>query len=498
MLPSSGLPGLDPQVTLRGLNARLVNFLEQVNRLQEANTQLERQIAERVHRNTLQPRDWTLQERTVEELRTEVSRLLMENAQMALQTDKIQSETAHLQARCEAEKRQRQLLEREVVQLRGVRSRAEHQAVQLEAELQRSTEELEQIRQEHQQAVQALQHAAGQGDVVLMPVTEGEDGREMELSQLLEQIRTLYDGLITNSHPGPGPPEGALNQEAAAQAQANQDVEALHAARAELTEARKQWHSLQVEIESLHALERGLESSLQYTQRQYESQLQDMSREIRGLEAELCQVRSGLENQRQRHHELLNTKVRLEHEIATYRQLLEREEGRICGHNGPVLDIKLGPPDMKLKEQLVTNHCGDPVLPKPLTELRTAENDLTKSPPPLRRQKSLVILTEPESSMDGKMATVKTQEILQGNVVRESAEAHGTVETKKIDVVIKQWEGSFFKGNPKLRKKSVSLRFDLHMAAADEGCSQTQQDSLPDVEVRLVMKRSRSISTITQ
>lgn len=70
--------------------------------------------------------------------------------------------------------------------------------------------------------------------------------------------------------------------------------------------------------------------------------------------------------------------------------------------------------------------------------------------------------------------------------------------TEKIDKVIKQWEGSFFRGNPKLRKKSVSLRFDLHMAVADEGCAQTKQDSLPDVEVRLIMKRSRSIPTITQ
>lgn len=68
--------------------------------------------------------------------------------------------------------------------------------------------------------------------------------------------------------------------------------------------------------------------------------------------------------------------------------------------------------------------------------------------------------------------------------------------TEKIDKVIKQWEGSFFRGNPKLRRKSVSLRFDLHMAAANEGCAQT--DSLPDVEVCLIMKRSRSIATITQ
>uniref|UniRef100_A0A3B4WU12 Keratin 222 n=1 Tax=Seriola lalandi dorsalis TaxID=1841481 RepID=A0A3B4WU12_SERLL len=239
----------------------------------------------------------------------------------------------------------------------------------------------------------------------------------MELTQLLDRIRAQ---LCDPRH---------LTQEEAAWAQVSLGGAALREARAELAEARKQWHSLQVEIETLHALEKGLESSLQHTQRMYSNQLQDLSQVIVGLESELEQVRDGLATQRQRHSQLLNTKMRLEREIATYRRLLEREE---------------------------------------------------------------------EQDKDLPISTVKTQEILQGNVVRESAEGHGTIETEKIDKVIKQWEGSFFRGNPKLRKKSVSLRFDLHMAAADEGCAQTKQDSLPDVEVRLIMKRSRSIPTITQ
>lgn len=68
--------------------------------------------------------------------------------------------------------------------------------------------------------------------------------------------------------------------------------------------------------------------------------------------------------------------------------------------------------------------------------------------------------------------------------------------TEKVDEVIKEWEGSFFKDNPRLRKKSVSLRFDLHLAATDEGCLQTKQDNLPDIEVRLIMRRSCSIPSI--
>uniref|UniRef100_A0A667WT58 Keratin 222 n=1 Tax=Myripristis murdjan TaxID=586833 RepID=A0A667WT58_9TELE len=243
---------------------------------------------------------------------------------------------------------------------------------------------------------------------------------------------------LSHNSPASGPLNNQSSfptQEEAAWAQVSLGGAALREARAELAEARKQWHSLQVEIETLYALEKGLESSLQNTQQMYSSQLHDLSQVIAGLESELEQVRGGLATQRQRHSQLLNTKMRLEREITTYRRLLEREEGSII------------------------QSCPDKEL---------------------------------------QISTVKTQEILQGHVVRESAEGHGTIETEKIDKVIKQWEGSFFKGNPKLRKKSVSLRFDLHMAAADEGCAQTKQDSLPDVEVRLIMKRSRSIPTITQ
>lgn len=45
-------------------------------------------------------------------------------------------------------------------------------------------------------------------------------------------------------------------QEEAAWAQVSLGSTALREARAELAEARKQWHSLQVEIETLHALVR--------------------------------------------------------------------------------------------------------------------------------------------------------------------------------------------------------------------------------------------------
>nr|XP_004538776.2 keratin-like protein KRT222 isoform X1 [Maylandia zebra] len=533
----------DSSHTMWGLNARLKSFLEQVNRLQEENQQLEAQIASWGVRNTARSQDWSKQEQTVKELRAQVGKLLMENAQLALESDSMKSRAAAIQARCETEERNTRRLEEEVALLRETKRTADHSSMILHAEVHRSMTELQEMHREFE-AARALQlQRASSCDALLATATaaaaaaggrEEEDGTGMELTQLLDRIRAQCEqsrlpspgerhlglGAISNPAPGlVGPPHagagaaaasrthrGALSEEEAAWAQVSLGGAALREARAELAEARKQWHSLQVEIETLHALEKGLETSLQHTQRLYSSQLQDLSQVIAGLESELEQVRSGLATQRQRHNQLLNTKMRLEREIATYRRLLEREEGRYMGRTAQPMVLRPWRSSVvEPKENGLENGFSDlavtPDEPKsePLPDIPSllpTENGLKKSI--LYRQRSLVILTEPELDKDLPISTVKTQEILQGNVVQESAEGHGTIETEKIDKVIKQWEGSFFRGNPKLRKKSVSLRFDLHMAAADEGCAQTKQDSLPDVEVRLIMKRSRSIPTITQ
>ncbi|XP_021233897.1 keratin-like protein KRT222 isoform X2 [Numida meleagris] len=237
----------------------------------------------------------------------------------------------------------------------------------------------------------------------------------------------------------------------------DKDAEALQAARAELCEARRQWHHMQSEIESLHAVEKGLERSLRATEQQYHVQLQNLEAEIECLEKDLQEVRRGIEKQLREHEILLNTRMKLEEEIATYRSLLEQEESR---YRCSIPDRKGG-----------------------------------RRPPPSRPAFTLHADSVKKHETE-KMELMTKQAVLDGNIMKQSAEAHGTIKTEKVDEVIKEWEGSFFKDNPRLRKKSVSLRFDLHLAAAEEGCLRAQQKALPDIEVRLVMRRSCSIPSI--
>lgn len=65
-------PMQDSGQTMWGLNNRLKSLLEQVNRLQEANLQLEAQIANWGIRTATRSQDWSQQEQTVKELRAQV------------------------------------------------------------------------------------------------------------------------------------------------------------------------------------------------------------------------------------------------------------------------------------------------------------------------------------------------------------------------------------------------------------------------------------------
>ncbi|XP_074782619.1 keratin-like protein KRT222 isoform X2 [Athene noctua] len=278
----------------------------------------------------------------------------------------------------------------------------------------------------------------------------------MDVARLLRELGAARDTLLTGHQIKSIISAGARLEEATIK-RMDKDAEALKAARAELCEARRQWHHMQIEIESLHAVEKGLERSLRATERQYHVQLQNLEAEIECLEKELLEVRRGIGKQLREHEILLNTRMKLEEEIATYRSLLEQEENR----------FRCSIPDQKADKKPTTSKIAFTL---PSNGVKQDETE--------------------------KVELMTKQAVLDGNVMKESAEAHGTVQTEKVDEVIKEWEGSFFKDNPRLRKKSVSLRFDLHLAATDEGCLHAKKKTLPDIEVRLVMRRSCSIPSI--
>lgn len=71
-----------------------------------------------------------------------------------------------------------------------------------------------------------------------------------------------------------------------------------------------------------------LECTMAETEAQYSTQLAQMQGLIDNVETQLEEIRCDLERQNQEYQVLLDTKARLEQEIATYRRLLDREDSR--------------------------------------------------------------------------------------------------------------------------------------------------------------------------
>ncbi|KAL0613421.1 LOW QUALITY PROTEIN: Keratin, type I cytoskeletal 18 [Plecturocebus cupreus] len=95
------------------------------------------------------------------------------------------------------------------------------------------------------------------------------------------------------------------------------------AAEMTLTELRHTVQSLEIDLDSMRNTKISLENSLREMKARYALQMEQLNGILLHLESELAQIRAEGQRQAQEYEALLNIKVKLEAEIATYRRLLE-------------------------------------------------------------------------------------------------------------------------------------------------------------------------------
>ncbi|KAL0627065.1 Keratin, type I cytoskeletal 18 [Plecturocebus cupreus] len=98
-----------------------------------------------------------------------------------------------------------------------------------------------------------------------------------------------------------------------------------------LTELRCVVQSLEINLDSMRNLKASLENSLREAEARYAMQMEQLNRVLLHLDLELTQTWEEGQHQAQVYKILLNIKVKLEAEIATYCRLLEDGEDFNCG-----------------------------------------------------------------------------------------------------------------------------------------------------------------------
>ncbi|XP_041097646.1 keratin, type I cytoskeletal 18 [Polyodon spathula] len=318
----SGLVGNEKE-TMIGLNDRLAAYLETVRSLEQANSKLEFQIREALEKKGPTTRDLSPFEKTLEDLRKKVYDMTLDNSRLVLQIDNARLAADDFRVKFESEYSIRQSVENDIIGLRKVIDDTNMGRMNLESEIESLKEELIFIKQNHSQEVNDLRNQIAQSGVqVDVDAPKGQD-----LAQVLAEVRAQYEGMAQkNRDELKAWHEQKLTE---VEVEVIQNTEALQGAKTEVTELRRQVQSLEIELESQRSMKASLEDSLRDTEMRNNMEMERYNSMILQLEAELGNLRSNIQMQASEYEALLNIKMKLEAEIATYRRLLDGEDFRL-------------------------------------------------------------------------------------------------------------------------------------------------------------------------
>ncbi|KAL7860132.1 hypothetical protein SRHO_G00152790 [Serrasalmus rhombeus] len=305
------------KVAMQNLNDRLASYLDKVRSLEKANSKLELQIRDALEKRGPDVHDYSRYQAILDDLRKKVFDATVDNARLVLQIDNARLAADDFRVKYESELSIRQSVEADIAGLRKVIDDTNIGRMNLESEIEALKEELIFLKKNHDNEVNDLRNQIAQSGVqVDIDAPKGQD-----LSQIMEEIRAKYEKMAQKNQEELKAWHESQIQEV--QVQVTQNTEALQGARTEVNDLRRQLQTLEIELESQKSLKASLEGTLRDTELRYNGEIENLNSIIMQLEAELMQLRNNIKQQTQEYEVLLNMKMKLEAEIATYRRLLD-------------------------------------------------------------------------------------------------------------------------------------------------------------------------------
>ncbi|XP_036375264.1 phakinin [Megalops cyprinoides] len=321
VLPQPGERGYH-QPGFESLNGCLLEYRDKVRALEQLNQQLEEQIRHCLDRKASSAGTWGTLRQDWEDIYRQVSEAILDNARLMLQTENIQATAEDFKDRYENEQPFRKAVEEEINALYKVIDDANLTKMDLETQIDSMKAELEDLARNYEEDVRVLYNelAGRQLDEPDAPI-------ETSLDQILGYIRSHWEKAIEKNR---AETDAYLEYKQAEtlNTKMSHEEKELESLKSECNDAGCKIQSLQAEIESMRALKRGLENSLNDARHWHDIELQNLGSVIGKLEAELGDVRCDIEQQRRDFDTLLANKMRLELEIGTYHGILDGEESR--------------------------------------------------------------------------------------------------------------------------------------------------------------------------
>nr|XP_009501427.1 PREDICTED: keratin, type I cytoskeletal 10-like [Phalacrocorax carbo] len=313
----ASLLSTNEKLTMQNLNDRLASYLDKVRHLEDENTHLEQLIREWYkNQGPTSVRDYSQYYRTIEELQNQIVGANVDLNKILLDIDNTRMTVDDFRLKYETEYTLHQSVASDINGLRPLLDQLTLARSDLETQFESLKEELIYLKKNHEEEIKGLQTQSG-GDVnVEVNATPG-----INLMEKLNEMRCEYERLIENNR------REVESWYETKMEEVNQQVHSsgqeIQSGNQQISELRREFQSLEIELQSQISLVQSLQSNLEDTERRYNMQLQQIQGMIGPVEEELASIRCEMESQNEEYKNLLGIKTRLEQEIAQYRALLE-------------------------------------------------------------------------------------------------------------------------------------------------------------------------------